>query len=84
VTALAGVYGAPVMVAYPNGWRFLVFANGLQIPAVNGLAYAALPDTKPPSFGWEQAALVLGIAGLAATVFFGTVNVKPGRYAHAR
>jgi hypothetical protein len=84
LTPLASIYGAPTMVAYPNGWRFLVFAPGVQIPAVNGLPYATLPDAKSPSFGWDQAALVLGIAGLAATVFFGTLNVKPGRYAHAR
>ena len=84
VTALASIYGAPTMIAYPNGWRFLVFAPGVQIPAKNGLPYAALPDAQPPSFGWEHAAFVLGIASLAATIFYGTVNVRPGRYAHAK
>lgn len=84
VTALASVYGAPVMVAYPNGWRFLQFAPGVQIPAKSNLPYARIVDAKPLTFGWEQGAFVLAIAGLAATIFFGTLSIKPGRTMHAR
>jgi len=83
VTALAGIYGAPVMIAYPNGWRFLQFAPGVQIPAKSNLPYARLVEAKAPSFGWEQGAFVLAIAGLAATIFFGTLSIKPGSSTHA-
>jgi hypothetical protein len=84
VTALASVYGAPVMVAYPNGWRFLQFVPGVQIPAKSNLPYARIVEAKPPTFGWEQGAFVLAIAGLAATIFFGTLSIQPGRSMHAR
>lgn len=79
--ALVQIYGTPVMVAYPNGWRFLQFAPGVLIPAVSGHPYEPLPETKPPSFGLVHAGLVLGIAGLAATIFYGTLQAKPRRAA---
>lgn len=84
VTALASVYGAPVMVAYPNGWRFLQFADGTQIPAKSNLPYARLQQAKAPSFGWQQGALVLAIAAVVGGIFWGTLHVQPGRSLHAR
>jgi hypothetical protein len=82
MTVLAGIYGVPFLVAYPNGWRVLQFAPGIIVPARSNLPYQSSAN-KAPSFGWENGAMVLGIAGLAATIFFGTLSVKPGRD-HAR
>ena len=76
-------YGAPTMIAYPNGIRVLRFAPGVLINARSNLPI--IGAQKAPSFGWEHAAFVLSIAGLGATVFFGTLSIRPGRrYHHAR
>lgn len=84
VMALASVYGAPVMVAYPNGWRFLQFTGGVQIPAKSNLPYAPNPDARVPSFGWQHGAAVLAITAVVTGIFYATLNVKPGRTVHAR
>jgi hypothetical protein len=81
LSPLAGIYGAPVMIAYPNGWRFLKFSPEIQIPAKTGLDYTPVQQQSPLSFGWQGGA-VIGILGLVATIFFGTLQVQPGRRAH--
>lgn len=84
LSILAGTYGAPVMVAYPNGWRFVKFTPDVQIVALSNHPYTLVQDEKPASFGWEHGAFVLGVASLAATMFFGTLSIKPGAKHHAR
>lgn len=85
VITLSELYGAPVLIAYPNGWRLLQFAEGIQLPAVQNLPYAALPEAAAaPSFGWDQGAFVLAIAGLTATIFFGTLSIAPRRKTRVR
>lgn len=80
--ALYDVYGAPTLVAYPNGVRVLRFAPGILINARSNLPIDG--GAKTPSFGWEHAAFVLSIVGLGATIFYGTLSIKPGRrYHHA-
>ena len=81
LSPLAGIYGAPIMIAYPNGWRFLKFSPEIQIPAKTGLAYSPVDQQAPLSFGWQGGA-VIGILGLVATIFFGTLQIQPGRRAH--
>lgn len=81
LTPLAGIYGAPIMIAYPNGWRFLKFSPEIQIPAKTGLPYAPVEQQQPLSFGWQSGAAI-GILGLVATIFFGTLSIQPGRFAH--
>lgn len=83
LTVLAGIYGSPSMTAFPNGQRLLNFAPGVMIPGRKNIAYEGL-EGATSSFGWGQAGVVLGIASLAATIFYGTLNVKPGRHSHAR
>jgi hypothetical protein len=82
LSALAGIYGAPVMIAYPNGWRTLQFAPDVQLPIKPGLAYTPVEQQTGLSFGWQSGA-ALGILGLVATIFFGTLSIQPGRRAHA-
>lgn len=84
LTTLTGLYGPPSMVVYPNGIRVLNFAPGLVINARKDLPYQPISGASAPSFGWGQAGVVLGIASLAATIFYGSLNVKPGRHAHGR
>jgi hypothetical protein len=79
--ALHDSYGAPTLIAYPNGIRVLRFAPGILINARSNLPVEG--GQKTPSFGWEHAAFVLSIAGLGATIFFGTLTIKPGRRNHA-
>lgn len=84
VTALATQYGVPDVVAYPNGWRFVRFASGLQIAAISNLPYVATTESSASNFGWQNAVAVLAIAVGAAVIFYGTLNVKPGRLADGR
>jgi hypothetical protein len=81
---LAGLYGPPTMVVYPDGIRVLNFAPGVSINARKNLPYQAVQGAPAPGFSLEHAGLVMGIAGLAATIFYGTINVHPGRRHHAR
>lgn len=81
LSPLAAIYGAPVMIAYPNGWRVLKFAPDVQIPATNGIPFTPMGAQKPLTFGWESAA-VIGILGLVTIIFCGTLQIQPGRYAH--
>jgi hypothetical protein len=83
LSSLVAMYGTPVLIAYPNSWRYLWFGPGLQFRTKSAIPYAPIIASKAPSFGWEQAGVVLGIAGLAATVFFASLNIKPGSRAHA-
>jgi hypothetical protein len=78
--ALHDSYGAPTLIAYPNGLRVLRFAPGVLINARSNLPING--TEKAPSFGWEHAAFVLSIAGLGATIFFGTMSIRPGRRHH--
>lgn len=82
MSILAATFGAPYMIAYPNGWRFLQFALGVQIPAKIGHPYTAVDQQRPVSFGWESGA-VIGIIGIAVTIFVATLQIQPGRRAHA-
>jgi hypothetical protein len=84
VMALASVYGAPIMVAYPNGWRFVQFAGGVQIPAKSNLPYVSTADARLPSFGWQHGAAVLGIVAVVTGIFWATLKVKPERSKHAQ
>jgi|WetSurMetagenome_2_1015567.scaffolds.fasta_scaffold25513_5 hypothetical protein len=83
LTVLTGIYGPPSMMAFPNGQRLLNFAPGVLIPGRKNIPYEGFAGTSS-GFGWGQAGVVLGIASLAATIFYGSLNVKPGRRSHAR
>jgi hypothetical protein len=78
LSALAGVYGAPIMVAYPNGWRFLKFAPDVQIPVKSGHPYTPIDQQEPLSFGWKSGAII-GILGIVVTIFVGTLQVNSGK-----
>jgi hypothetical protein len=79
LSILTEAYGAPVMVAYPNGWRFLKFAPDVQIAALTNHPYSLAEDEKNPAFGWKDGAFVLSLAGLVATIFYGTIAIYPQR-----
>ncbi len=78
LSPLAAIYGAPSMVAYPNGWRMLKFAPDVQIPATSGIPFTPVEQTKPLSFGWESGA-VIGVLGIVVTIFVGTLQIQPGK-----
>lgn len=84
VTELATMYGAPTMVAYPNGWRILQFGGGIQIPAKSNLPYTRLADAKAPTFGWGHGLAVLTITALAVGILYATTQIQPGKALHAR
>jgi len=82
LTPLAEIYGAPVMIAYPNGWRFLQFSPDVTIPAKTGHPYTPVDQQEPVSFGW-QSGVAIGILGIVVTIFVGTLQIQPGRTAKA-
>jgi len=82
MSPLASIYGAPVMIAYPNGWRFLQFSPEIQIPAKTGHPYTPVDQQEPVSFGW-QSGVAIGILGIVVTIFVGTLQIQPGRTAKA-
>jgi hypothetical protein len=82
MSILAATFGAPVMIAYPNGWRFLQFAPGVQIPAKTGHPFTAVEQQSAISFGWQSGAAI-GIIGIAVTILVATLQIQPGRRAHA-
>jgi hypothetical protein len=81
LTPLAQIYGAPIMIAYPNGWRVLKFAPDVLIPVKAGLPFTSVDQRKPVSFGWQSGAAI-GILGIAVTIFVETLRIQPGRTAH--
>jgi hypothetical protein len=84
VAALVAIYGPPVLIAYPNSWRFLWFGPGLQFRTKAGIPYTPKAAAGPvPKFGWEQAGVVLGIAGIAATIFVATLSPLRRRRSYA-
>jgi len=82
LTVLAERYGAPVMVAYPAGWRFLLFAPDVIIPAVNQHPYRPLEQTRMPTFSWQSGIAVV-VMGASLAILAATVKIQPGRTAHA-
>jgi hypothetical protein len=81
LTVLASTYGAPIMIAYPNGWRVLNFAPGVLIPAKTGIPFAPIEQKSGLTFGWQSGA-VLGILGIVVTIFVGTLQIQPGKRAY--
>jgi hypothetical protein len=73
LSQLAGIYGAPVLIAYPNGWRFLKFAPEVQIPARTGLPFKPVEQDHPLSFGAGSGAAI-GILGIVVTIFVATLQ----------
>jgi hypothetical protein len=67
LTVLAGMYGAPWMVAYPNGWRFLKFTPEIGIVARPNMPYTPIEQTAGLSLG-SALGLGLGVAGILVTV----------------
>lgn len=67
LTYLSGVYGAPVMIAYPNGWRMLRFSPEVTIPARSNLPYTAVEQSEPLSFG-TVGGLAIGVLGIVVTI----------------
>lgn len=66
-TPLYEQFGAPVLIAYPNGWRFLQFVGGIQIPVKTWHPYEPIPKAKLPQSDRWTGGFVLGI-GLFAIV----------------
>jgi hypothetical protein len=75
LSPLAGIYGAPILVAYPNGWRFLKFAPDVQIPTRTGLPFRSVEQQSPLSFGAGSGAAI-GILGIVVTIFVATLQSK--------
>ena len=81
LTTLAEIYGAPIMIAFPNGWRLLKFAPDVAIAAKTGTPYTPIDQEQPVSWGWQSGAAI-GIMGIAVTIFVATLQIQPGRTAH--
>lgn len=67
MTVLAGIYGAPVCIAYPNGWRMLKFSPEVTIPARSNLPYTPVEQTEPLTFG-TVGGLAIGVLGIVVTL----------------
>jgi len=74
--ALRSQYGDPYLIAYPNGWRMLQFGPGVGLTAKRDLPFELASERATgPTWGWAGGAW-LGIAGLVATIFYGTLAIK--------
>jgi hypothetical protein len=67
LTALAAIYGAPICVAYPNGWRMLKFSPEVTIPARSSLPYTPVEQTEPLTFG-TMSGIAIGVLGIVVTI----------------
>lgn len=77
-------FGDPYLIAYPNGWRVLQFGPGVALTAKRGLPFELAQErSSGPTWGWAGGAW-LGIAGLVATIFYGTLTIKPHVLANPR
>lgn len=75
LSPLTEIYGAPVMVVYPNGWRFLKFTPEIQIPVKSGHPYTPIEQQEPVNWSWQSGAAI-GIMGIAVTILVGTLQIK--------
>lgn len=78
LSPLMAIYGAPFMIAYPNGWRLLQFATDVQIATRTNYPYTPTEQTKPLSMGIASGAAI-GIMGVAVTILVATLRIQPGR-----
>src|SRR5512136_96151 len=79
LTVLSGIYGAPVCIAYPNGWRMLKFSPEVTIPARSNLPYTPVEQTEPLTFG-TMSGIGIGVLGIVVTLMAASAQ---RRTAHA-